>query len=369
MISDHAPLHTPLARAEALLKGRRVVVTGHTGFCGGWLALWLNRIGCKVTGIALEPNTNPNLFGLARIERLLEHRIVDIRNEASVSEALNAAKPEAVFHLAAQPLVRRSYRDPTETFSTNVMGTANVLNAARNTGCRAVLVVTTDKVYRNNEMGLPFRESNQLGGHDPYSASKACAELVAASFRLSFPGGPAIATARGGNIIGGGDWSEDRLIPDFVRAAQTSQRITLRNPHSTRPWQHVLALCSGYISIAAALIENPELGAQAWNIGPDIKDAVSVADVIAKFQANWRPIGINFVTAELHEAKALSLDSSMARTELGWRAAWNLEESVRATAEWYRDVIDHGEDAQRVCETQIDSYLSALSQSAALRNG
>lgn len=355
--------------AEAAMRGLRVLVTGHTGFCGGWLAIWLRSIGCDVAGIALAPEAELSLFELAEVERGIRHKLLDIREADATARCVTALAPDVIFHLAAQPLVRRSYRAPIETFATNVLGTANVLEAARQSGCRAVLVVTTDKVYRNDNSGAAFRETDQLGGHDPYSASKACAELVAESMRVSFPAGPAIATARGGNIIGGGDWSEDRLIPDCVRAVQSGRRITLRNPQAVRPWQHVLALCDGYIRLAAALLEEPERAARAWNFGPAASDAIPVAEIVQLFGQRWRPIGVDIEPADLHEAAVLTLDSTLARDELSWRTPWDLKAAVSATVDWYREVIDNGRDARAVCEQQIDSYRTASVELVSGRDG
>jgi len=342
------------------LAGRRVLITGHTGFCGGWLALWLHRLGCDVHGLSLPPSTTPSLFEAAHVAEVVKHHLLDIREAGRLRDLVQEISPEIIFHLAAQPLVRLSYREPAETFAVNAVGTANVLDAARQTGCRAVVVVTTDKVYQNREWIWPYREDEPLGGHDPYSASKACAELVAASFRSSYTDGPAIATARGGNIIGGGDWSEDRLIPDFVRAVVSGTSITLRNPAATRPWQHVLALCHGYITLAAALLETPEIAMRSWNFGPDPEDAIPVSRIVQRFEAVWKKIDTTYQKSDLHEAKSLSVDSTLARNVLGWLPAWNLDLSLQATAEWYRDVIDRKQDARMACESQITSYVDAM---------
>jgi len=347
---------TPLERAETALAGRKVMVTGHTGFCGGWLSLWLNEIGCAAAGVALPPETEPNLFSRARIADVVAHAIADVRDKGALEAAFAREKPEVVFHLAAQPLVRRSYREPADTVATNVAGTANVLAAALDAGVKAAVVVTTDKVYRSREWVWPYRETDELGGHDPYSASKAAAEIVTASFRHSFGSKMAIATARGGNIIGGGDWSEDRLIPDFVRAVVGGSSLTLRNPASTRPWQHVLALCHGYIALAGALLRDPGTAAQAWNFGPAPADAVPVSEVIRLLTSTWRPVELRVEPANLHETKALALDSTLAHDVLGWRPAWSLEPALAATAEWYRDVLDGNLDAREVCRRQIAAY-------------
>lgn len=318
-----------------------VLVTGHTGFKGSWLCLWLRELGAQVSGIARDPDSTPNHWNLLQLDVL--DRRVDVRDFASLSQAIDSIRPAIVFHMAAQPLVRRSYRDPLETWSTNVMGTANVLEACRGTASvRAIVIITTDKCYENREWHWGYRESDQLGGHDPYSASKAAAELVAASYRTAFWGGsngaPLLATARAGNVIGGGDWSEDRLIPDLVRALAAQQPLEIRSPQATRPWQHVLEPLSGYLALGQRLIEGNAQFAQAWNFGPDLEGNQSVREILEGLRAHWPQLEWRLGNSlHPHEAKLLYLDSSKARQELGWKPVWGLERTLAATADWYRD--------------------------------
>ena len=354
-------MDTNLLPFERRLSGERILVTGHTGFTGGWLTAWLAGIGAEVHGLALAPETSPNLFEAARIGEIVRHRLVDVRSTADVLRCMAEIRPSIVVHLAAQPLVRRSYREPVETFATNVIGTANVLEAARAAGARAAVIITTDKVYRNREWMWSYREVDELGGKDPYSASKACAELVAASYQASYgPGGLAIATARGGNIIGGGDWSEDRLIPDYVRAILSNQPIVLRNPKATRPWQHVLSLCHGYLMLAAALLERPAEHVGGWNLGPTSEEIVPVGGVIERLSRTWRAPAVKIEPANLAEAQLLALDSTKARNELGWHPPWPLKTVLARTAGWYRDFHDGRLDARALLESQIAEYRQAI---------
>jgi CDP-glucose 4,6-dehydratase len=338
--------------------GRRVLVTGHTGFKGSWLALWLHQLGAQVTGLALAPETTPSHWNLLALG--VDSHLLDIRDEKAVRAALAEADPEIVFHLAAQPLVRRSYRQPVETWATNVVGTAHLLDACRKApDLQAIVVVTTDKCYENREWVWGYRENDALGGHDPYSASKAGTELVAMSFRRSFfsaPGGPWLATARAGNVIGGGDWSEDRLIPDLVRAIASGQRLEIRSPKATRPWQHVLECLSGYLMLGERLFRRDEGFAEAWNFGPDREGNRTVEQVLGELKkalpsASWHQPE----QAHVHEAQLLQLDSSKARQSLGWRPVWSFEEGVRATADWYRTWLDCGEVASA---RQLRDYVA-----------
>lgn len=346
---------------ERRLEGERVLVTGHTGFTGSWLTSWLAGIGAEVHGLALAPETSPNLFDAARIGEIVRHRLLDIRSAVDVIRCLDEVRPSVLIHLAAQPLVRRSYREPVDTFATNVMGTANVLEAARACGVRAAVAITTDKVYRNREWDRPYSEVDELGGKDPYSASKACAELVAASYQASFgAAGPAIATARGGNIVGGGDWSEDRLIPDFVRAILAGKPIVLRNPGATRPWQHVLSLCHGYLMLAAALLDRPAEHVGGWNLGPTSEEIVPVGAVVERLSGKWRAPQVKIEPANLAEAQLLALDSTKAWTRLGWHPPWPLDTVLARTAEWYRDFHDGRMDARTLLDRQIAEYRQAI---------
>jgi CDP-glucose 4,6-dehydratase len=322
-------------------RGKRVLVTGHTGFKGSWLSLWLNQLGAKVVGISLAPETKPNHWNLLGIKSNFQHHELDIRQAEQVSRVLKATQPEVVFHLAAQPFVRRSYRDPLETWSTNVMGTANVLEACRqNRSVRAILAVTTDKCYENEEWAWGYRETDRLGGRDPYSASKAGSELVASSYRRAFfntDGAALLATARAGNVIGGGDWSEDRLIPDLVRALAAQQSLEIRSPNATRPWQHVLESLSGYLLLGQKLIEGNKNFEGAWNFGPERNGNRTVGDVLSELHTHWPEMQWHQTMApQPHEANLLYLDSAKAHNQLGWQPVWNLDTTLEKTADWYR---------------------------------
>ncbi|NYT61911.1 CDP-glucose 4,6-dehydratase [Alcaligenaceae bacterium] len=320
-------------------RNRRVLLTGHTGFKGSWLALWLQQLGAHVTGVSLDPATSPSHWDLLNLD-MADHRI-DIRDAAAVADVVRAAAPEIVFHLAAQPLVRHSYRAPLETWSTNVMGAANVLEACRHQpSARAIVVVTTDKCYENQEWEWGYRENDRLGGHDPYSASKAGAELVVASYRNAFfnqPHSPLLASARAGNVIGGGDWSEDRLIPDLVRAIARNTALEIRSPNATRPWQHVLESLSGYLCLGHRLLEGKREFAQAWNFGPNEEGNRSVSYVLQCLKQAWPILEWHTTTLpQPHEASLLHLDSTKAHMRLGWRSVWSLDQALSATADWYR---------------------------------
>ncbi|VWX60463.1 CDP-glucose 4,6-dehydratase [Burkholderiales bacterium 8X] len=352
----------PLAFEQAL-AARKVFVTGHTGFTGGWACLWLRAIGADVAGYSLAPETSPSLFEAADIGADLHASTIgDICDFDGLSAAMRAFEPEVVLHLAAQPLVRRSYREPVRTFEVNAQGTAHVLEAARQTpSVRGVVCVTTDKVYRNNEWSWPYRENDPLGGKDPYSASKAAAEMVIQSYVASFPSekgkGPAIATARGGNIVGGGDWSEDRLIPDFVRSIVQGGKLTLRYPEATRPWQHVLALVHGYLMLMAKLL-GPEAHefARAWNLGPQDIRHYPVSEVLELMSSEWRRPELEFMDQPLPEAGALALDSTIARNLLGWQPAWDTQQVIRETAAWYRNYYAAPDTAKAFTLEQIKAW-------------
>ncbi|MBU6377186.1 MAG: CDP-glucose 4,6-dehydratase [Gammaproteobacteria bacterium] len=318
--------------------GRRVLITGHTGFKGSWLALWLHQMGAVVSGVALDPPTDPSHWQLLGLP-IADHRI-DVRDLAAVRRVFEATRPEVVFHLAAQPLVRRSYADPVETWSSNVLGTVHVMEACRSIAdLRAVVVVTTDKCYENREWPWGYRETDRLGGHDPYSASKAGSELVVASYRralLTGPDAPLIATARAGNVIGGGDWSMDRLIPDLMRAVQSGQSLEIRSPRATRPWQHVLDCLGGYLLLGQRLLAGDAGCADAWNFGPDQTGERSVEEILTQFRTEWPACRWHVGSQpQPHEAGLLKLDCSKARTDLGWRPVWSIDTAISRTASWY----------------------------------
>ena len=345
------------------LQGKRVLLTGHTGFKGSWLVLWLDRLGAKVTGISLPPNTMPNLFSLAGIEELCESHFCDIRDSAALDTLIKQTRPEIVFHLAAQPLVRTSYCEPVETFATNVMGTAHVLDALRGLDCtRVAVMITTDKVYRNQEWPWPYREDDALGGHDPYSASKAASEIVIASYRDAFLAeqGVAVASARAGNVIGGGDWSQDRLIPDAVGAWQKGQTLEVRRPDAIRPWQHVLESLAGYLTLAEKLWQQPAL-AGAYNFGPETGQTATVGDVVEIARNSFGRGEVRYGNGcdGPHEATWLALEVAKATHNLGVKSRWRLTESVEKTMSWYR-AQSEGEEARALCETQIGEYESLL---------
>jgi CDP-glucose 4,6-dehydratase len=341
-------------------RGRRVLLTGHTGFKGAWMSLWLEGLGAEVTGYALAPAADPNLWSiLAAAARAPRSVIADIRDAERIGDAVARADPQIVIHMAAQALVRESYRDPLGTYATNVMGTAALLQACRSLRrLECVVVVTSDKVYENRGEGRAFDESDRLGGHDPYSNSKACAELVAASFRDSFfSDGPPIATARAGNVIGGGDWSEDRLIPDCVRALKAGQSVNLRYPDAVRPWQHVLEPLSGYLALAQALATAPKNTPRAVNFGPDPASFCTVREVVDAFSARFagKPGWVRDPAPQPPEAQTLTLSSELAARALGWRPRLDIRESLSWTADWY---LAHsaGENMAAVSKSQIARY-------------
>lgn len=341
---------------------RKVLLTGHTGFKGGWLAIWLERLGADITGIALPPDTEPSLFGIARVADGLKSHFCDICDRQKTAERIRSAKPEIVFHLAAQSLVRPGYRHPVETFATNVMGTVHMLDALRGLDTvRVAVLVTSDKVYRNRGWPYPYRENDALGGHDPYSASKAASEIVSASYRGAFLAaqGVVVATARAGNVIGGGDWAEDRLIPDAVRAWQADMPLHVRRPEAIRPWQHVLEPLAGYLALAERMWADPSM-AGAWNFGPKTDQEVTVRQLIqgareayGKGEIDW---GAD--SGGPHEAERLTLETSKARGFLAVRPRWSLDEAVVKTMNWYRKAAE-GVDPRDLCQTQINEYGTA----------
>jgi CDP-glucose 4,6-dehydratase len=345
----------------AFWRGKRVLVTGHTGFKGAWLACWLRRQGARVTGLSLASQTTPSLHALLGAAASGGHHVGDIRDAEATAALVKSTQPEVVFHLAAQALVRQGYREPLETFATNAQGTANVLEAVRRAGSvRAVVVVTTDKVYRNLEQPFPYRESDALGGHDPYSASKAAAEIVVASYRDSFLAelGIAVASARAGNVIGGGDWSDDRLIPDAVRAWGAGQPLTIRRPRAVRPWQHVLEPLAGYLRLAECLWQDAS-HAGAYNFGPETHEAATVEHVIglAREAFGRGEVAWGDGTEGPHEAGWLALEVAKARNELGVRPRWPLAVGVRRTIDWYRRLAE-GASADALCAADIDAFES-----------
>ena len=347
-------------------RGRRVFLTGHTGFKGSWLALWLQRLGAEVSGFALAPETDPALFDLARVGQGMASTLGDVRDPAALAGAMAQARPEVVLHLAAQALVRRSYQDPVATYATNVMGTVHLLEAVRHTPeVRAVVVVTTDKCYENKEWLWGYREDEALGGHDPYSSSKGAAELVTSAYRRSFfapdpQGRPpaAIASARAGNVIGGGDWAAERLVPDFLRAMDAGRELVLRNPGAVRPWQHVLEPLSGYLELAEALHRQGPAFAEAWNFGPWEADARPVRWIAERLTALWGPDAGYRVEAPAqaaHEAGLLKLDISKARARLGWRPRWGLDRALEAIMEWHQ-AYRAGADPRETTWRQIAAF-------------
>lgn len=343
-------------------RGKKVLVTGHTGFKGGWLVSWLNLLGAQVIGLSLRPDTQPNLFEAACVGRNMISVIADIRDFDAVSSVFQQQSPEIVFHNAAQPLVRRSYRDPLTTYATNVMGTVHVLEAVRTTpSVRATVVVTSDKAYENREWFWPYREEDSMGGHDPYSSSKGCAELVSAAYRNSFfsgPGAGRLATARAGNVIGGGDWSEDRLVPDIVRGIAAGQPIVIRRPDSIRPWQHVLEPLRGYLMLAQKLVENGPAFAEPWNFGPRDEDALSVAELAKRVVATWKTgeLKIESDPNAPHEAQFLRLSTAKARSRLGWQPALSLDQAIDWTVGWYKTYSRDPNSVRTKTQEQIQTY-------------
>jgi CDP-glucose 4,6-dehydratase len=345
-------------------RERRVLLTGHSGFKGTWLALWLQSLGARVTGFSSGLPTQPSLHDLARVGEGMESIDGDVRDAESIARAVAASRPEVIVHMAAQSLVRRSFAEPRGTYETNVMGTVNVLDAVRRHGAdvRAVVNVTSDKCYENREWEWGYREDEPMGGHDPYSNSKGCAELVTSAFRSSFfsdPDGPRIASARAGNVIGGGDWGEDRLVPDIMRAALADEPARVRNPNSIRPWQHVLNPLSGYLVLAQALFDSPAHAA-GWNFGPAEQDARSVGWLVERIAELW-PADLRWTLDDgphPHEARYLKLDSSRARLQLGWRPPVGLDRALASIVEWYQALRD-GADMRAVTLGQIEAFSYA----------
>jgi CDP-glucose 4,6-dehydratase len=354
----------PHAAVEpAFWDGRRVLLTGHTGFKGAWLALWLQALGARVTGFADGVPTDPSLYELARVAEGMENVTGDIRDPEAVAAAAAGCEPEVVIHMAAQPMVRRSFVEPRATYETNVMGTVNLLEAARAVpGVRVVVNVTSDKCYENREWDWGYRENEPMGGHDPYSSSKGAAEIVTAAYRRSFfsaPGGACLASARAGNVIGGGDWGKDRLVPDVMRAVLAQETVRVRNPNAIRPWQHVINPLSGYLVLCQTLWDDPEL-AGGWNFGPADEEAQPVGHLVERLAELW-PERVRWAVDDgphPHEAHYLKLDSSRARGHLGWRPLAPLDEGLAATADWYRE-YEAGSDMRQVTLGQLATFTGS----------
>lgn len=345
----------------AFWSGKRVYLTGHTGFKGSWLALWLQSMGAVVKGFALAPPTTPSLFEQARVSDGMISEIGDIRDLAAVTKSMVDFDPEIFIHMAAQPLVRLSYREPVETYATNVMGTVHVLEAARQCpSLKAIINVTTDKCYENREWVWGYRENEPMGGHDPYSNSKGCSELVTAAYRSSFfsvSSGPALASARAGNVIGGGDWAEDRLIPDIIRAFERHEPVVIRNPNATRPWQHVLEPLSGYLMLAQKLYQEGKTFAEGWNFGPRDQDVKPVNAILDHLVDCWGE-GASWVldqSTQPHEAQLLKLDISKAAARLNWGPKWTLEEALDRIVQWHHGWMA-GDDIKAIILQQIKDY-------------
>ena len=342
-------------------KDKKVFVTGHTGFKGSWLCMWLKQLGVEVTGYALDPATDPNLFLAAHVSGGMESLIGDIRDRHGLAKAMLDARPEVVIHMAAQALVRYSYGHPVETYETNVMGTVNLLEAVRQCdSVKSVLVITSDKCYENQERDIGYQEDEPMGGFDPYSNSKGCAELVVSAYRRSFfenGSRVGVATARTGNVIGGGDWSEDRLIPDMVRAFTAGETVTIRNPGAVRPWQHVFEALHGYLLLLERMDNDPGSFSQAWNFGPADEDARDVAWIVERFATAWGKVGwrIEADAEPLHEAHLLKLDCSKAWRELNWRLVVNTEQALQWTADWYRAYYGK-HNAALISGQQLDKF-------------
>ena len=359
-----------MAMEENFWKNKKIFLTGHTGFKGGWMSLWLQSLGAKVTGYSLEPSSNPNFFQVGNVAEEMTSIIGDISDYKSLSDAIKISEPEIIFHMAAQPLVRYSYENTIETYTTNVMGTVNLLEASR--GCKsikAIVNITTDKCYENKEWVWSYRENEPMGGHDPYSSSKGCAELVTSSFRSSFfnketyhKHGVALASVRAGNVIGGGDWAEDRLIPDIFRSIESGKSIKVRNPKSIRPWQHVLEPLAGYLMLAQNLYNNGTKYAEAWNFGPNTGEAISVQEIIEDLNTLLLPAGINWdidLDKNYHEANLLTLDISKANKFLKWKPLLNMKDALELIVDWHKG-YKNNENMKIFSLKQIKEYQGKL---------
>lgn len=347
---------------SGVFRNKKVLVTGHTGFKGSWLTLWLKLLGADVIGYSLEPNTNPSIFNLLKLEKSIIHVVSDIRDFESVNQVIQKHKPEIVFHLAAQPLVRYSYKNPRYTYETNVMGTVNLFEAARNSdSVKTFINVTSDKCYENIEKVYAYNETDRFGGHDPYSNSKGVSEMITSAYRNISPN-MALASGRAGNVIGGGDWSEDRLIPDCVRAITTNQEIIIRNPKATRPWQHVLEPISGYLHLASSLIQNPENFAQGWNFGPNEDSVLPVHQVVSEVIKLWGCGSYSVIPDnKMHEAGLLMLDINKSKSQLAWQPVYDLNQTLNQTVNWYKEFYNNGEMPEFTVN-QIINYIKTAQE-------
>lgn len=342
-------------------QNRKVLVTGHTGFKGSWLSLYLHKMQANVLGLALEPSTNPNMFSACGLDKKIKSQIIDIRNLAALEKAVNDFQPEVVFHLAAQALVGESYTRPVDTYATNVMGTIHLLESCRKTSSVKVIVnVTSDKCYENKESQSAYQETDALGGYDPYSNSKACAELVSAAYRQSFfQSKLGLATARAGNIIGGGDWAPTRLVPDFVRSVKDKKPLILRNPKAIRPWQHVLEPVYGYMMLAERLWMKPKEFNGPWNFGPEESSCVAVENVVNKLIQYWGQGSFSHEISDIHETQTLKLDSVKAKNVLAWKPRWSLNKALEMSANWYHSFYNN-EDMHSITLKQIETYEKSI---------
>jgi CDP-glucose 4,6-dehydratase len=361
-MADNSPLEGLGVMFADIYRNKKVLVTGHTGFKGSWLAFWLTQMGANVYGLALEPDTDPNHWSLLNLD--IQQKLMDIGDYQTLTEVISVWQPDMVFHLAAQPIVRLSYTEPRETWSTNVMGTVNLLEACRHTpSIKAIVVITSDKCYENHEKKEGYLESDRLGGHDPYSASKAATELVVDSYRKSFfeQQDVLLASARAGNVIGGGDWSVDRLIPDAVRSITTKMPLEVRSPQSSRPWQHVLDSLSGYLLLGQKLLERKQTYAQAWNFGPDAGQFATVSDVLESIHAHWPAFSWQIAKRDSqHETICLGINSDKARKQLDWQSVWDLTKATENTALWYKRLIENGQlDTVNQLQNYIDDATKA----------
>jgi len=346
---------------KKIYKNKKVLITGHTGFKGSWLSLWLTILGAEVVGYSLEPDTTPNLFEVLKLEEKLTSIIGDIRNKEALQKVINQYKPDFIFHLAAQPLVRRSYNEPSVTFETNVMGTVNLLEAVRTSNFQGVVVnITSDKCYKNSGSNCNFNEEDAMGGYDPYSASKAASEIVTDAYRNSFK--LSLASARAGNVIGGGDWAEDRLVPDIVRALSENNEIIIRNPHAIRPWQHVMECISGYLLLGAKLYQNPDKYSGGWNFGPDNDSTMTVEKIILQSLKLWGSGNYKIIPEKsLKEADFLKLDITKATEQLEWQPVYNINKALEQTIDWYKIFYSGNTDMFEYTKNQISEYSKCLS--------